>query len=491
MVKCPACGSLVKETLNFCEQCGAALKSTDTITPALPEGKKNTSGRERLPKKLPKKFIGALVIVLIVASAGIAYLYSQNSLFVQSDPSGAEIYFDSGYKGTTPGVINSIFSGVHQLELRHAQYPLWEKNITISPGQSGTITADLSDNLLPVVTLACRPGEAYQDTPANGSVLNKTTGTCVYALGESIELSGNAVRPHPKQNPNLKVLLENPGQGNFSAREYEVKINEDFTYNYTISGTDLLRGTYQVTATLLSGQSSGVVLSIESEADANTRILQKIVQDYHAIHTYSIDDYYVCADMAQDVWNIVDTQKIPALLVAGNIEDPAADRKKYNHAWVIAELSPGQWIALETTAGTLVTRSANPNYYTGIFFKNPRDMKTYLDYTKEYNNELERLAAIQQQYTSKLAEYNAELGNYNSLVSDYNTNYANRQLLPADYQASLALKNKIATAASTLELIKSGLEQISSAYTTEKEIMASVTSQLDALASKGKTLVNF
>ena len=477
----------MKETLHFCEQCGAALEGNDTGTPVSNNGKRNKHGRTGLPKK----YTVVIVIFVIVVSAGFGYLYSQNSLLVQSDPPGAEVYFDSGYKGTSPCVITTVFYGVHHLELRHENYPAWEKNITISLGQAITITADLSDNLIPAVTLACRSRQTSPGAPANVSALNKTTGNCVYALGEGIELSGSAVRPHPKQNPNLRLSVKTPGQDTLSARDYDVKINDDFTYNYTISGRDLSRGNYRVTATLPSGQSTDVVFSIESEADANTRILQQIVKDYHAIHTYSIEDYYICADMAQDVWNIVDTQGIPALLVAGNIENPETDRKNYNHAWVIAEVSPGQWIALETTAGNLVTRMANPNYFKGIFFKNPKDMKTYLDYTKEYNNELERLAALQQQYTTKLAEYNAELDNYNSLVSDYNTNYANRQLLPAAYQASVTLKNNIAVATASLEQKKSGLDQISSAYTSEKEIMTSVTSQLDALATKGNTLVNF
>ena len=39
--------------------------------------------------------------------------------------------------------------------------------------------------------------------------------------------------------------------------------------------------------------------------------------------------------MAQDVWNIVDTQGMRALLVAGNIDNPDASWKEYNHAWVI------------------------------------------------------------------------------------------------------------------------------------------------------------
>lgn len=477
----------MKETLHFCEQCGAALEGKDTIKLVLTSREEKKSGK----KGLQKKYIGIMVISVILVSAGLGYLYSQNSLFVQSDPPGAEVYFDSGYKGTSPCVINTILYGVHHLELRHENYPVWEKNITISLGQASTITADLSDNLIPTVNLACRPGQTSPGATKNGSALDGATGTCVYALGEGIELYGSAVRPHPKQNPNLKVSVKTLGQDNFSAKEYEVKINDDFTYNYTISGNNLPRGSYRVTATIPSGQSSDVVFSIESEADANTRILQQIVKDYHAIHTYSIADYYICADMAQDVWNIVDTQGIRALLVAGNIENPDADRKNYNHAWVIAEVSPQQWIALETTAGNLVTRAANPNYYKGIFFKNPKDMKTYLDYTKDYNNELGRLAALQQQYTTKLAEYTAELDNYNSLVSNYNNNYANRQLLPADYQASITLKNKIADTTVTLEQIKSGLDPITSAYTHEKEIMASVTSQLDALAMKGNTLVNF
>jgi hypothetical protein len=76
------------------------------------------------------------------------------------------------------------------------------------------------------------------------------------------------------------------------------------------------------------------------------RVLQDIVKGYHATHTYSKSDFYVCADMTLDVWNMVETKGINARIAVGNVENPHADWKQFNHAWVMAEVSPNSWLAL-------------------------------------------------------------------------------------------------------------------------------------------------
>ena len=111
-------------------------------------------------------------------------------------------------------------------------------------------------------------------------------------------------------------------------------------------------------------------------------ILEKIVGDYHSTHTYSMYDLFVCADMAIDVWNIVRTQGIDAKIQVGNVEDPNAKQDNYNHAWVLAEVEPFKYVALETTGGYLVWERENENYYRGFTFDNPREFKEYLDKIK-------------------------------------------------------------------------------------------------------------
>jgi hypothetical protein len=104
-------------------------------------------------------------------------------------------------------------------------------------------------------------------------------------------------------------------------------------------------------------------------------ILSQIVSDYCKSHTYSKQDSFVCVDMACDVWDMVKTKGIPAKIQVGNVESDIGSLSAANHAWVLAEASPGIWVALETTAGRLVYADENPRYYRGWSFDNPRTFK--------------------------------------------------------------------------------------------------------------------
>lgn len=79
------------------------------------------------------------------------------------------------------------------------------------------------------------------------------------------------------------------------------------------------------------------------EEEKNVEILTDIIKEYYKTHTYSKFDLFVCGDMAIDVWNMVETRGINAKIVVGNVDDPNADWTEYNHAWVLAEVSPGTW----------------------------------------------------------------------------------------------------------------------------------------------------
>jgi hypothetical protein len=42
---------------------------------------------------------------------------------------------------------------------------------------------------------------------------------------------------------------------------------------------------------------------------------------------------------------------------------------------VLAEASPGKWVALESTAGCLVFAEQNPRYYRGWSFESPKKLR--------------------------------------------------------------------------------------------------------------------
>jgi hypothetical protein len=52
---------------------------------------------------------------------------------------------------------------------------------------------------------------------------------------------------------------------------------------------------------------------------------------------------------------------------------------------VLAEVGPGEYLALETTSGRVVPRSENELYYRGWTFKNPTALKDNNNLVREYN----------------------------------------------------------------------------------------------------------
>jgi hypothetical protein len=89
--------------------------------------------------------------------------------------------------------------------------------------------------------------------------------------------------------------------------------------------------------------------------------------------------------MASEVWNMLKAQNISAVIVVGNKDALISDILLSNHAWVLATVAPGEYLALETTGGYAVRKSDNPRYYIGWSFNSPADLKANNDYVKELN----------------------------------------------------------------------------------------------------------
>jgi PKD repeat protein len=65
------------------------------------------------------------------------------SLAVTSDPPGAEIYIDDGFKGVSPVTISGLSPGTHLLSVKLPGYANTSANITITAGQTGRFPAVL------------------------------------------------------------------------------------------------------------------------------------------------------------------------------------------------------------------------------------------------------------------------------------------------------------------------------------------------------------
>ena len=149
------------------------------------------------------------------------------------------------------------------------------------------------------------------------------------------------------------------------------------------------------------------------QLSANLKILEEILSDYRKNHTYvgkqsgAEADIFVCGDMACDVWNIVETKGIKARIQVGNAKEKIDSMARANHAWVMAEVSPDNWVAMETTAGQVVHARDNPNYYWGRSFANPKEFKEYSALRQQLNDAVSKAAKAQDRYNEMVDQYNA------------------------------------------------------------------------------------
>jgi len=183
---------------------------------------------------------------------------------------------------------------------------------------------------------------------------------------------------------------------------------------------------------------------IVGETPAETA--ESIVKHYHETHIYSKYDFFVCSDMALDVWNMLKTQGIDALIQIGNVDTGAEDITEADHAWVLAEASPGRYLALETTGGYVVYKEDNELYYKGWAFDNPKEYKKYVELKQEYNirvsmiNQLITIAQVTNE------EYEREYDYYQELRNKFNTEYVGHPVSLEAFEFRGKIEAQIATA---------------------------------------------
>jgi hypothetical protein len=109
---------------------------------------------------LQKIAICILVLGVFLCGCTAPLPEKTGSIKITSSPSGAEVYMDNEYHGTTPNTINAVPAGNHTVEVREPGYKPWSQDITVTSGS----TASVSPSLVPVA--ASIPTNAPTLTPA-------------------------------------------------------------------------------------------------------------------------------------------------------------------------------------------------------------------------------------------------------------------------------------------------------------------------------------
>jgi hypothetical protein len=141
--------------------------------------------------------------------------------------------------------------------------------------------------------------------------------------------------------------------------------------------------------------------------------LVKIVALYHTNHVYIGEDtgysenIFVCGDMACDVWDMVTRQGMRAAIAVGNTSG-WTERVPPNHAWVMAEIEPRTWLALEVTGGYVVPLSVNQNYYhPNFYFRTPHNYHAALSMIQDFVTTLNKENGARREYNEIVTQLNS------------------------------------------------------------------------------------
>jgi len=109
--------------------------------------------------------------------------------------------------------------------------------------------------------------------------------------------------------------------------------------------------------------------------------IEEIGRSYHRTHTY-IPNETDCNDMAVDLWNMLFTENIKAVMVIGNLDKVGETFLETKHAWLYIFDAEGKIIYLEATTGEVLygflpNGKANPRvvpYREGFIYKKPSNL---------------------------------------------------------------------------------------------------------------------
>jgi hypothetical protein len=131
-------------------------------------------------------------------------------------------------------------------------------------------------------------------------------------------------------------------------------------------------------------------------------ICAEVVANFVARHTY-IPDHFVCVEFAAGVWYELLKKGVNAKIRVGSQNISTVYRT--DHAWVMAEVSPGNWLAIEPQQGVVYPESGS-FYYRGFDFAGDGPVR-------EHNKLLKRVLDARQKYHNAVNVSNDYVARYN------------------------------------------------------------------------------
>jgi hypothetical protein len=197
----------------------------------------------------------------------ISATLNKTAISVSSTPSGASIYLDGIWKGSTPFIITQVLPGSHIIKLTLNQYDDWTTMVDVVEGSTNTISATFSKigstqsptptiitsiitptyttmiSATPIIekntppSKTIDPGTPSGQIPNNASVSLHGEKTDV-VMGEDILLRLSAVNLITKPKMHVQVIIIPPSGMSVTSSEFSKSAAGQFTANYQLEPGD-------------------------------------------------------------------------------------------------------------------------------------------------------------------------------------------------------------------------------------------------------------
>jgi len=174
------------------------------------------------------------ILVCCVLISGCISSQEKGTLQLASSPSGAQVYLDSQYQGSTPNTITNVDPGNHTLEFRYPGYQSWSTVILVSSGSSHYYAA-----LTRLPDIPVPQDKSPLITPSPSQVTVQASKD-IMIIGDSILFSGTSFG-----TDSVLLTLYGPGYYYYGVLLDKPNVNSVGSWSYTWNpGFSIQSGSY-------------------------------------------------------------------------------------------------------------------------------------------------------------------------------------------------------------------------------------------------------
>jgi hypothetical protein len=190
-------------------------------------------------QKIDRKIVFSILLCYMLISGCISSQDSgKGTIQLTSSPSGAEVYLDNQFQGSTPSNISNVEQGDHTLEFRYPGYKSWSTGISVSSGNSHYYAALIPRSDVPV------PQEKTPLTTTSPSKVTVLANKETLILGESMLFSGTS-----SGSNSVLLTLYGPGYYSDGVLLDQPKVNSAGLWSYSWNpGFSIQSGSYILVA---------------------------------------------------------------------------------------------------------------------------------------------------------------------------------------------------------------------------------------------------